>query len=815
MASLTFSILNNNGAEVWVEIEEDSQGFLLFTFTELTGTGDITGVAFDIDDGFITLADIESGSADYSVTADTQESASDTLVTDVGSVNFAPASVGIIFGKGVGADALPQVSFRVANLTLEQIDENAFQAIVPGVAGGDKFFAGTSPDYLEEPDTPRLAIAKTIASVLNPDLTDDSDGTADEAGDIINYDITVTNTGNVALTGVIVSDPLLGIQITNETLAVGESKIFSGAYTVSQADLDNRGGGDGDIDNTATADSDQTAAVSDGAEVALAYLPDFTIAKDIVVAPVKLDIDGNGTSELVDVTYLKDFEPDTVVSGQTHRIYFTVTNSGNITLADIAVTDTVFDPRLDLTGSFGFEGAAVGTVNIDAENESLVWSNIDLAPGAQAVLYVEAGFDQDEDFITTIFKGRLGLTEIDGNPNQSLQDLAGSPLRGFHNAKAVEVLTGDNDNNGEPDAIAYNGAVGPLSSLYSGFGQLDNTVTASVDIDNDGTDDLVKSQTVNWRVAAGVTYLQKSTGEYLAAFSEDALIVEDGSRDTSTSTRLRGSPELPTTFVYSDPSDGSIFRPLGSGSTTFIRNGDELVGGTFTSALTSAIAVINADGTVDIEALGIAGANSLESAFSALTPGTEVVIDATAALTATGFPTDLGIGVSISAITLRGSGATTTWNLNTQPDSVDLSDTTLKTDPENSDAIFNIVLGNGREQAFTAPDTTDPNTTRNNVAFAVEFGNGVDKATFFVNDGQNDTLFYGRGRGEEYVLVGANRADVTISGSLNEIILTGTASINIGTDKIYGFEAGDLFTFDDGSFAVVSTGNSVSLTPVL
>ena len=38
---------------------------------------------------------------------------------------------------------------------------------------------------------------------------------------------------------------------------------------MTQADIDDNGGGDGDIDNTATADSDQTEPVTDSAAVPL------------------------------------------------------------------------------------------------------------------------------------------------------------------------------------------------------------------------------------------------------------------------------------------------------------------------------------------------------------------------------------------------------------------------------------------------------------------------------------------------------------------------------------------------------------------
>src|SRR3970282_2680031 len=102
---------------------------------------------------------------------------------------------------------------------------------------------------------PALNIEKTVVSV-------DGDNSApflvDEAGDLISYSITVFNTGNVTLTGVSVSDPLLadldcdagtgGNQANGFYLDVGDSLTCTRTHTVTQADIDNNGGGDGDID---------------------------------------------------------------------------------------------------------------------------------------------------------------------------------------------------------------------------------------------------------------------------------------------------------------------------------------------------------------------------------------------------------------------------------------------------------------------------------------------------------------------------------------------------------------------------------------
>ena len=132
------------------------------------------------------------------------------------------------------------------------------------------------------PLMPSLAIDKTVAGVFESDgVTPDGDGIADEAGDIIKYNVLVTNTGNQDLTGVSVVDPLTGQNLSGISLAAGESQNFDSSYVLQQSDLDTQGGGDGDLDNTATADSDQTDPVTASVAVPLAYTPAIAIDKVI------------------------------------------------------------------------------------------------------------------------------------------------------------------------------------------------------------------------------------------------------------------------------------------------------------------------------------------------------------------------------------------------------------------------------------------------------------------------------------------------------------------------------------------------------
>ena len=191
-----------------------------------------------------------------------------------------------------------------------------------------------------------MTIVKTVTSLKNPgDTTTDSDGIIDEAGDVIHYQVVVSNTGNTTLTGVTVSDNFAsnldcdsvaaGNQTGPFTILVGGSKTCTATHVVSQAELDAGGNydttvpADGQNDvlrNVATADSDQTAPVSDDATVPVAPAPSLSITK----------VDNYGDDPV------QKFEKiDDVIT-----YVITVTNTGNTTLTGVTVTD-LKAPNLD------------------------------------------------------------------------------------------------------------------------------------------------------------------------------------------------------------------------------------------------------------------------------------------------------------------------------------------------------------------------------------------------------------------------------------------------------------------------------------
>ncbi|MFZ9812213.1 MAG: DUF7507 domain-containing protein [Burkholderiaceae bacterium] len=189
-------------------------------------------------------------------------------------------------------------------------------------------------------EIPTLTIDKVFLNVTGGNGNE----LADADGDVLNYRVVVTNSGNVTLTEVSVTDPLTGQSLTGLTLAPGESQEFLTSYTLKQADLDNNGGGDGDIDNTVTADSLQTEAAQASAAAPIVYNPDLDIEKTADVDQV------NAVGDLIHYT-------------------IAVSNTGNITLSNIQVTDTLIQdslaPRdLDMDGVIDGDLDADGLLDV-------------------------------------------------------------------------------------------------------------------------------------------------------------------------------------------------------------------------------------------------------------------------------------------------------------------------------------------------------------------------------------------------------------------------------------------------------------------
>ncbi|UXN70279.1 hypothetical protein N8A98_03515 [Devosia neptuniae] len=163
------------------------------------------------------------------------------------------------------------------------------------------------------PQAPAMTIVKT--GTLN-DL--DGDGLLD-LGETINYTFRVTNTGNVPLSGVTVSDPLVTVNQGPQTLAPGGAFTFTASYTPSQADIDN-----GSVVNTASGTgTDPSGGTITSPPDTVVVPPDQTPGLTIVKTGTLNDLDGDALIDL----------------GETISYSFLVTNTGTLTMSNVMVND--------------------------------------------------------------------------------------------------------------------------------------------------------------------------------------------------------------------------------------------------------------------------------------------------------------------------------------------------------------------------------------------------------------------------------------------------------------------------------------------
>ncbi|MGN6325371.1 DUF7507 domain-containing protein [Pseudolysinimonas sp.] len=179
-----------------------------------------------------------------------------------------------------------------------------------------------------------------------------------DAGDTIAYTFTVTNSGDVPLTGVGVTDAKAGaVTCPTPSLAPGAAVTCTAdaLYTVTAADVTA-----GSVDNSATASGTPPTGP------AITSTPSTTSTPATAPAP--------GISIVKSVT---PSGPATFVPGQTLTYHFVVTNTGNVALSGIVVTDS------------GFTGTGAFPTNPPCPQTSL-------APGAQMTCDVDYVLTSDD-----------------------------------------------------------------------------------------------------------------------------------------------------------------------------------------------------------------------------------------------------------------------------------------------------------------------------------------------------------------------------------------------------------------------------------
>ncbi|MFC6095440.1 gliding motility-associated C-terminal domain-containing protein [Flavobacterium qiangtangense] len=197
------------------------------------------------------------------------------------------------------------------------------------------------------PVDPACATCTIVEIVQAPSIAVTKDGTyadtnADgiaNVGDVVNYAFTVANTGNTTLTNIIVTDENAVVTGSLASLAAGatDSTSFTAVHVITQADIDAgyvynlalASGNDPQGDPVTHESEDPTPCATCPVDPACATC---TIVEIVQAPSIAVTKDG---------TYA-DTNSDGIVNvGDVIEYEFTVTNTGNVTITDISLTDPI------------------------------------------------------------------------------------------------------------------------------------------------------------------------------------------------------------------------------------------------------------------------------------------------------------------------------------------------------------------------------------------------------------------------------------------------------------------------------------------
>ena len=239
-----------------------------------------------------------------------------------------------INSNGTGTGFINNTAIVTGNYTVTQIDTNNNNTTTFS-------FEQLEPQN-SSVQTPIRQVAdySIFKSVIAPD--ENGDCIVNSPGDEVPYRIVVKNDGNVDLTGVSVSDPMIeltgptGDDIDPGVLNLGEVWVYTGIYTITPDDINN---GNGYIDNTATVSSNELPEETSNASQPIDQNADLSIQKSVI-----------GIDEAGD--YMIN-QPGDIINYQ-----IAVKNNGDVDLTGVSVND----PMITLTGPTG-DHADPGVLN--------------------------------------------------------------------------------------------------------------------------------------------------------------------------------------------------------------------------------------------------------------------------------------------------------------------------------------------------------------------------------------------------------------------------------------------------------------------
>lgn len=270
--------------------------------SEITAAGQAVGYSFVVTNtGNVTLTNVTVDETAFSGTG-----ASPAITCPAGAGSMIP---------GAQITCAASYTTTAADYTADSLDNTATATGTPP--------SGTPP--VSAPSTVEIPVVSAPALTVSK-TADRTRITA--AGETINYSFLVTNTGNVTLTGVTVTEtaftgtgtpPVVTCPAGAASLAAGATVTCTASYVVTQADIDAGG-----VTNTATG----TGTPPTGE-------PPVSPPSTVVVPP----------DPVPGITVVKSASPNTPDAyqvGQEITFSFVVTNTGNVTLANVTVNEESF-----------------------------------------------------------------------------------------------------------------------------------------------------------------------------------------------------------------------------------------------------------------------------------------------------------------------------------------------------------------------------------------------------------------------------------------------------------------------------------------
>jgi len=397
-----------------------------------------------------------------------------------------------------------------------------------------------------------------------PDLADANGNGTGSVGEVISYTFTVTNAGNTTIQSVTIADPdLPGLSCpAGGPLAPGQSITFGTAppadiactgntHTITQADIDDRGGGDGDIDNTATGTA---------------------------VAPGGGSVDGDATSSVPldppapQLVLDKSASPTQVsTAGEVITYTFTVSNPGNVTLANV----TVVDPKAGLSAITCTPPApftlAPGAISTCSATYTVTQADIDGGNAINNLATAAGDYDgspvTDTDGSTVIINHGTVVPELIKIPSRTSVSAVGDPISYTFRVNNPSSVTLTNLQITDDTLLGTGLSCTTIATLAPGgsadFSCTGNTYTVQQsDIDNQGNPvndtQVIHNEvtgTAQYQIGAGpvITVTDVASADVALPQRTPGIFLTKGSDVASV-----GGPNQPITYTFSVQNTGNV-----------------------------------------------------------------------------------------------------------------------------------------------------------------------------------------------------------------------------------------------------------------